>query len=128
MADYTGLAIAVGQVIASLIEVASDMKDAPKDIRELRNELLSGLFTVKGSLQYLPNTSKTKVETVDWRKVAADEMKSLLDKDVQTHPSKLGRTMQYATWHWDKKKVKEHIERVERIKQWLVIATTDGIV
>lgn len=127
MADFAGLALAVGQVISSLLEVAIETKDAPRDIRDIRNELLAGLFTLKGALDYLPARSMAKLEALGWTRVAHEEMMSMMQKDVRSHSSTTGRVLQYATWRWDKKKVHEHLERVERIKSWFVIATATDI-
>ncbi|KAF7529418.1 hypothetical protein G7054_g9850 [Neopestalotiopsis clavispora] len=112
MADYAGLAIAAGQVILSLVAVVRDAKDAPKDIQDLRCELLDGLRTIKGYLGFLgdlSDQSRHKLEATDWRRRAYEEIKSMTEKDVLRHSSTLGRAN----------------KKIERIKLWFMVSTTN---
>lgn len=127
MADAAGLGLAISQLIKTLIELASDAKNAQHDLRDLRNELLGGLYTLRGSLDYLPWQAMARLDTLGWRQVVYDEIMSMMENDVRSQTSFAGRAIQYTTWHWDKKKVQERIQRVERMKSWLLIATTTDI-
>jgi hypothetical protein len=130
MADYVGLAVAIGQVISSLVAVVVSAKAAPKDIQDLQCELLCGLYTIRGnslSFDDLPDQSRNKLEDTNWRRCAYESIMSMMENDVRHHPSAFGRTKQYATWHWDKKKVKEHLEKIERIKSWFMFSTINDV-
>jgi len=136
MADplsITGLVLAVGQVLLSLYDYGSNVKDARKDINILSEEL----FALKGVLEHLKAQHKPVVANLDqsespWparydpQKFAGmlqstgEILRSLL-KSLEEPKGRFKRSMQSLKWPLDRSDVDKHLARLARVKTWFIL-------
>jgi hypothetical protein len=136
MADplsITGLVLAVGQVLLSLYDYGSNVKDARKDINSLSEEL----FALKGVLEHLKAQHKPDATNLDqseslWParydpqkftsmlQSTSEFLQSLL-KSLEEPKGRFKKSMQSLKWPLDKGDVDKHLARLGRVKTWFIL-------
>ena len=134
MADplsITGLVLAVGGVIKSVVQYCSHVREAAKEIRALNTELLGELFALQGALTQLsskadpPNSSGPEFQLM---LQAADQALATLAKYLTPGgTSKFGQSLEKLRWHWRKEDVQKHIQRIQRVKVWFILLLTTDL-
>ena len=136
MADpisVTGLVIAIGGLVQALVNHASYVKDAKKEIQELTTEL----FALKGVLEHIECQQKaasadvgpsqpSKYSSQEFLRMleSTGELLEALSKRLKPAQSRFGQSVQRMTWSFKRDEVQKQISRVERVKTWLVIVMT----
>ena len=136
MADpisVTGLVIAIGGLVQALMNHASNIKDARKEIQDLTSEL----FALKGvlehikcqqeaALMYSGSHQSSKYQTQEFLRmlVSTNELLEALGKHLKPAQSRFGQSIQRMTWSFKREEVQKQIARIERVKTWLVVVMT----
>jgi len=140
MADplsITGLVLAVGGVIQTVVQYCSSVREATKEIRTLTTELLAELFALQGALAQLDSepqhgarTKRSRLSGPEFESMlqSADQaLASLAESLAGGGNSKFGPSAQKFQWHWRKEEVQRHIQRIQRIKVWFILMLTTDI-
>jgi hypothetical protein len=119
--SVAGLVLAIPPVVAGLISLTSDYKEAKNDIQTH----IGALFTIKGILEYI-HSVQMMASSTDVYSFETDEFVSLLrttkstieklQESLQPKKSAFGQSIQRATWHWKKKEILERLDGLERLK------------
>jgi hypothetical protein len=131
--SVAGLVLAIPPVVAGIISMTSDYKDAKKDIQTH----IGALFTIKGILEYIQSVQMMSSST-DVYNFESDEFVSLLkttnstigklQDSLKSKKSAFGQSVQRATWHWKKKEILEQLDGLERLKSnFLMIMLGDNM-
>ena len=144
-ASIIGLTAAIQQLLGCVLKYGKDIHDAKKEINQFCSELLAlkaalehvqlslgfdslnqsfdqlGISNQVPSALWTPNL--TTPEFKDMLASTNDILKEML-AELQTKPGRLHTSLQRLKWPWTKEKIKHYIDRLERCKGWLVLATT----
>lgn len=140
-ASIIGLSAAIQQLLGCIFRYGQGVREAKREINQLCSELLAlkaalehvqllsqpgPLIEVNPSQVDQPLLSSSSFETPEFGEMLSftkDVLKQLLDR-VEIKPSRLKSSLQRFTWPLIKDDIKMYIDRLERSKQWFILATT----
>ena len=144
-ASIIGLTAAIQQLLNCVLKFGKDIHDAKKEINQFCSELLAlkaalehvqlslGFDSLNQSFDQLgisgqvPSALWTpNLSTPEFRDMLASTDGTLKEMlaELQAKPGRLNTSLQRLKWPWTKEKIKLYVERLERCKSWLVLATT----
>lgn len=119
-----GLVVTIGQVVSTLYDYGSSVKDARRDINKLSVEL----FALQGTLQHVDTFFGGRMlepASVEVLKSTKEFIECLL-RDLEIPRSKLKKALQSLRWPLEEKDMTTHLARLERVKSWLILVFMTG--
>ena len=137
--SVSGLIIAVEQILCQIYTFGRGVHDVKKEITQLCSEL----FALKGALEHVRMSldgtvelgkSQAAPQTLLSPLLKADEFSSMLSsadlllrdlsKRLSKSPGRLNSILQSLAWPLKKDEIINTIQRLERLKSYLILATT----
>ncbi|KAH4191025.1 hypothetical protein HBH42_119640 [Parastagonospora nodorum] len=124
--SLAGILIAIPPVAAALITIASDIKEARKDIQNL----VGDLFTLKGVLEYVQSVriisfdkEKHNFDSAQFDGLLHDagSILAALKLSLKVGDSVVAQKWKSIKWHFKKTEVLEHRQRLEEVKSAMLM-------
>lgn len=141
LASVIGLAAAIQQLLGCIFKYGQGVREARREVNQLCSELLAlkaalehvnlilqptksaELDTVRDAQQILSSSSLATPEFEEMLSFTDEILKQLLGRlEIQT--SRFKSSLQRLTWPLIKDDIKLYVDRLERSKQWFILATT----
>ncbi|KAJ5594186.1 uncharacterized protein N7459_000394 [Penicillium hispanicum] len=134
--SITGLIIDVSHILSSLISYAKAVQGAKSEMRKMSEELfaLKGILEHLSTTQTLPDSPKSELDLDSPSPFDRDVMARILHttneflqsllSDLEIPANKFKRLKQKLQWPFTQEQVNEHLDRLERVKSWLILVLT----
>ena len=142
MADAVSAIIAIGEIIWTLHDYATLVKEAQDEICRLSKEL----FALKGVLEYI-NSRRQMLASTNGADAGSDSVKNIFSSDefqgvlsstilhlqnllmtLQQPKTRFKRAIHKLTWPLTRAEFDEHVVNLERVKSWFILSMmTDSL-